>query len=258
MASLRKHWPQYLIEGWGIGTFMLVAGLVAAALASLPPPLSAALTAKPLLGRFIFGLAMGATAISIIYSRWGSLSGAHLNPALTLAYAWLGKIAPWDAIFYIIAQFAGAAGGFALAVLLVPDALRRARDIVTQPGPLGPAVAFAAEFGMTFVLMTVVLHLSNAGPRARFTGIAAGVLVAAFITLEAPLSGMSLNPARTAASAALARDWTSIWIYFTAPPLGMLVAAATYVRMHGTKAVMCAKLNHQPGPCIFRCRYSSP
>jgi aquaporin Z len=70
--------------------------------------------------------------------------------------------------------------------------------------------------------------------------------------VEAPLSGMSLNPARTLASALFTRDWTALWIYFTAPPLGMLLAAHLYVCRRGHAAVFCAKLHHQNEQrCIF-------
>jgi hypothetical protein len=70
---------------------------------------------------------------------------------------------------------------------------------------------------ITFILMTVILHVSNNVRLHKFTGICAGALVAAYITIEAPISGMSMNPARTLASALPAQHWTALWIYFTAP-----------------------------------------
>ena len=112
----------------------------------------------------------------------------------------------------------------------------RANDIVTEPGRSGPAAAFAAELAMTFVLMSAILFVSNAPPNvARFTGLVAACLVAFYIAVEAPLSGMSLNPARTVASALQANQWMAIWLYFIAPPLGMLTAAALYVRLPGAR-----------------------
>jgi aquaporin Z len=76
--------------------------------------------------------------------------------------------------------------------------------------------------------------------------------VALFISLEGPLSGMSMNPARTLGSALFAWDWTALWIYFLAPPAGMLAAAELYVRQRGRGAVFCAKLHHQNAKrCIF-------
>jgi aquaporin Z len=105
--------------------------------------------------------------------------------------------------------------------------------------------------------MSVILRVSNTPRLARYTGLFAGALVATYITIENPLSGMSMNPARTFGSAVNARDWTALWIYFTAPPLGMLAAAEVYVRTRGWRAVFCAKLHHQNDKrCIF-CEYQA-
>jgi aquaporin Z len=118
-------------------------------------------------------------------------------------------------------------------------------------------VAFAAEVLISFVLMSVVLRVSNIRSLNRFTGLCAGLLVATYLTLEAPLSGMSMNPARTFGSAWSARVWSALWLYFLAPSLGMLLAAALYVRGHGAHRVLCAKLHHHNRKrCIFHCRYA--
>ena len=78
-----------------------------------------------------------------------------------------------------------------------------------------------------------------------------------YISLESPLSGMSMNPARSFGSAVAARLWTGLWIYFTAPPLGMLLAAQIYLAVKGAHAVICAKLDHDNHKrCIFRCGYA--
>jgi len=109
---------------------------------------------------------------------------------------------------------------------------------------------------ISFILMSMVLRVSNTPRLARFTGLFAGALVATYISLEAPYSGMSMNPARTFASAVPAQIWTALWIYFTAPPLGMLLAAELYLRQHGVHQVFCAKLHHHNDKrCIFRCGY---
>ena len=127
---------------------------------------------------------------------------------------------------------------------------------VTVPGARGVGVAFLAELAITFVLMTAVLLVSNRPDLNRFTGLCAGALVASYIILEAPLSGMSMNPARTVGSAVHAQVWTASWVYFTAPLLGMLAAAQLYLASQGTQGVRCAKLHHENRQrCIFRCRY---
>jgi aquaporin Z len=124
--------------------------------------------------------------------------------------------------------------------------------VVTVPGISGVALAFLSEVGITFVLMGTVLVVNNTPRFARYTGLFVGQLVFLFITFEAPLSGMSLNPARSFASAYISENWNAWWVYFTAPPLGMLIAAEAYVRLVGVRKVFCAKLHHENSyRCIF-------
>lgn len=104
-------------------------------------------------------------------------------------------------------------------------------------------------------MFAAVLIVSNTPRIARLTGVVCGMLVAAYISCEAPISGMSMNPARTLASAIFAGQWRGIWVYFMAPPLGMFAAAELYLYLFGENGVFCAKLDHAPGrPCIF-CAY---
>jgi aquaporin Z len=120
----------------------------------------------------------------------------------------------------------------------------------------GVAAAFGAEVAISFVTMLTVLAVSSHARLARYTPLFVGALVATWITFEAPLSGMSMNPARSFASAAGAGLFSSLWLYFTAPPLGMLLAAEVFVRVRGARAVHCAKLHHANAQrCIFRCGY---
>jgi aquaporin Z len=240
---------------------MFVAGTLAVALQVLPAPWEQWLALHVTAGRAFFGIAMGLTAMSIIYSPWGARSGAHLNPSVTLAFAWLRKLHPTDAAAYVLAQFFGGAIGFALIARLAGSLLVRppANAIVTKPGPGGVTAAFFSELLIAFVLMSIVLAVSNARvPFSRWTGVAAGTLVALFITVEAPYSGMSMNPARTLASALVGHDFTAIWIYFTAPPLGMFLAAVVFVVVRGRHAVRCGRLNHTgAAECIFNCAYGT-
>jgi aquaporin Z len=246
------------MEAAGLGLFMVVACTFGVWLEHPRSPVPQAIPV-PWLRRLLMGVVMGLTAIGIIYSPWGKQSGAHLNPAVTLTFFRLGKVATWDALFYILAQFAGGLTGvWCIAGVLGPAlAVPSVRYVATVPGMAGTAVAFIAEAGITFVLMSVILQLSNLPRLARYTGLCAGGLVATYITLEAPLSGMSMNPARTLASAVPAQLWTALWIYFTAPLLGMLLAAEVHLRRHGWHSVLCAKLHHQnTRRCIFtRCGY---
>ncbi|HEX6143415.1 MAG TPA: aquaporin [Geminicoccaceae bacterium] len=257
--GLRRHWPEYLMEAAGLGLFMVGAGLFGTLLFH---PSSAVVGAvpDPLLRRGLMGLAMGLTAIALIYSPWGQQSGAHLNPAVTLTFWRLGRIAGADAAFYALAQFTGGVLGIAAVAALVGAAFTAppVSAIATVPGPSGELVALGAEVAIAFGLMAVVLLTANDPRLMRFTGVFAGGLVALFITLEAPLSGMSLNPARSFASALSSGLWQSLWIYFIAPPLGMLLAAEAYCRLGRGARVVCAKLNHATHRrCIFRCGHAA-
>jgi len=250
------HWREYVIEASLLGAFMVSACAFTTLIEHPASPVFRSVP-DPFLRRLLIGCAMGATAIALIYSKWGKRSGAHMNPATTLTFTRLGKVAPRDAVAYAGAQFLGGALGVALSGWILGPLLahERVRWAVTVPGPSGRLAAFAAELGITFVLMTVILRVSNHPRFAAWTGVCAGLLVATYITLEAPFSGMSMNPARTLASAVGAHEWTALWIYFTAPPLGMLLAAEVYLRTRGPGAVFCAKLHHQNSePCIF-CEY---
>src|SRR5262245_52135093 len=185
--------------------------------------------------RALMGFLVGSTVIAIIITPWGKQSGGHFNPAITLTFYRLGKLAFWDAFFYIVAQFAGAAGGVGIAASVLQDASKSSpvRYAVTAPGLFGDAGAFTGEMTISFVLMTGILFASNREPTARYTPYLVGVLYAMFITVEAPLSGMSMNPARTFGSAFGAGYWQAFWIYLIAPTLGMLAGAEVYLWASG-------------------------
>lgn len=259
VSAATKHWPEYLIEAACLGLFM-VSACSFTILLQHPASTIRQMLPSAFARRFVTGLAMGLTAIALIYSPWGKQSGAHLNPSVTLTFFRLGKIEPWDASFYIVAQFIGGTLGVLLSGAIWGHAIaeQNVRYAATVPGARGTGVAFVAELGISFIMMTMVLNVSNSIHIARFTGVIAGALVATYITLEAPLSGMSMSPARSFASAAPGRLWNSLWIYFTAPPLGMMLAAQVYLWLRGKHAVFCAKLHHDNDKrCIFRCNYQA-
>jgi aquaporin Z len=257
IERLRQHWPEYLMEAAGLGLFMLSAATFATLLEHPMSPVRQALP-DAFARRVLMGLAMGSTAVALIYSAIGARSGAHLNPATTLTFYRLGRVHAGDATGYVIAQFAGGLVGISLAALALGPRLSvpTVNYVATHPGMWGTGAAFAAEIIITFVLMTVILHVSNHARWSRYTGLCAGLLVATYITVEAPISGMSMNPARSFGPALLARDVATLWIYFIAPPLGMLTAAEVFVRTMGLERVFCAKLHHHTtARCIFHCRF---
>jgi aquaporin Z len=245
IEALRAHWPEYLMEAAALGAFMVSA----CAFGVLLPNLLADGFERRLAG----GIGMGLTAVAIMHSPWGKRSGAHINPAVTLSFWWLGKIAAWDAVFYIAAQIAGGAAGVASARLLIGRAVADVNYVVTTPGAHGSWIAFAAEFAISCLMLSTVLRVANSRRWTKATPWVAGCLVAAFITFESPLSGMSMNPARSFGSAVSAGVWRGFWVYLLAPPLAMLTAARGY-----RGAVFCAKYHHHNGQrCIFRCNYGA-
>ena len=228
--AMFEHWPEYLMEAALLGVFMMSACVFCTLLEYPRSPVRLAI-GEPVLRRLLMGISMGLTAIAIVYSPWGRRSGAHINPSFSLTFFRLGKIGAWDALFYIVSQFAGAfLGVVAVSFFLGPRLADPAvQYVVTVPGPSGPWAALFAEFAISFCLMATVL-ISSSHPRLRcYTGMFVGLLLAIYVTLEAPISGMSMNPARSFGSGFAAHIWNGFWVYFIGPTLGMLAAGEIYL-----------------------------
>jgi len=244
-----SHWLEYLTEAGLVGLVMIIACTLGVVLGHPASPAVHALP-DPFTRRALLGLAVGATVIAMTYSPAGMRSGGHLNPSMTLAFLWLRKVRTRDAVGYVAAQLAGASAGVLVAWAALGRRLAHpaVHFITTRPGPAGASVAFAAEAAISFVLMGVVL-LVSASRHAAWTGVCAGLLVAVYVTFEGPISGMSMNPARSLGSALPARELRGIWIYAIAPPFGMLAAASLLRRRAADSS---AKLFHSAKvPCIF-------
>jgi aquaporin Z len=251
--SLRLHWPEYLMEAGESAIYLFSACAIATLLWHPASPVQRYVSSDTV-RRMLMGLAMGATVIAIVLSPWGKQSGAHFNPAVTLTFYRLGKVALWDAAFYWSAQFLGAVAGVALACLALQGspAHEAVHYAATIPGNYGDTIAFVAELALSFVLMYAILVTSNHKALAPYTRYIAALLIASYIAFESPLSGMSTNPARTFAPAFYGSYWHALWIYFSAPPLGMLAAAEVFLLARRGKAPFCAKLDHQNEKrCIF-------
>jgi aquaporin Z len=218
------HWKELLIEAWALGTFMISAALCTILIESTIGP------EHRILKNLLTGLAMGITAIGIIYSPWGRLSGAHMNPAMSFTMLMLKKMDRYTAWLYIAVQFIGGIIGLEIINLFFKDKLMQSNInyVQTLPGPPGILVAFSGEFIISFMLILMVLFSGNEKTTRRYTGLFAGILITLFITFESPLSGMSMNPARTLASAFVAGNFHYVWLYFLAPVAGMLSAAFSW------------------------------
>ena len=250
MRRFVAHLPEYGIEAALLGVFMLSACGFGVLLEHPESPIRQAI-GDPTLRRVLMGFAMGTTAVAIIYSPWGGRSGAHINPATTLTFWRLGRIRGVDVAGYVGAQVLGAVLGVALASALLGPRLADAsvRFVITRPGRWGPVPALLAEVAISAILMGLVVRLT--GSRlARYTGLVVGLLVATYISIEAPISGMSMNPARSLGSAWGAGEWGALWIYVVGPLLGMNLGALLATRACDRTA--CPKLNHPDSQrCIF-------
>ena len=255
MEALRRHWFLYVYEGAELAWFMVAACVATVVLFGVGSPVVGWVPSAAW-RRLVMGAAMGGTAVMIIHSPMGKRSGAHFNPAITLTYLWLGKIGVWDGVGYVVGQFAGGVAGVGLVKLAMGRALAQPSVdyAVTVPGIGGTAGAFGAELFMASLLMGVVLVMTNRRGLAAYTSYAVGVLITGYVFFFAPVSGFSINPARTVGSAVWAGVWTAEWVYFVAPLMGMFGAAALYVHWFGIEGVLCAKLHAAPSVlCPFEC-----
>jgi aquaporin Z len=256
-GAFERNWPLYIYEGAELAIFMISACFSTVLLFDPSYP-ALRLIPDAVFRRILMGILMGATAVFIIKSPMGKRSGAHFNPAITLTYLRLGKIAIWDAVFYVGFQFIGGVVGVGVSALLLRSSLASpaADYAVTVPGKYGTAAAFFAELFMAAFLMGVVLWISNQPSIAKYTSYCVGVLIAFYVVFFAPVSGFSINPARTTGSAVFAGVWTAGWLYFVAPLLGMTGSAEVYLRIYGADRILCAKLDPDSKyPCPFICHY---
>ena len=228
LHALTHHWRAYLLEALGLMAFMLGAGAFGTLFMYPDSPVAQAMP-SPLAARAGLGACMGLVTFGIV-SAIGKQTGAHINPAVTWAFWRQGKIGGWDATFYTLAQFAGAmlAPVILLAAIGEPFAHEKVMHATSQPGLDGSGVAWTAEFVITFILMTVILFVLDSKRLKDALPVIVGALIAVYITFESPLSGMSMNPARSFGSALTAGEWKGMWVYFTAPVLATLLAVEVH------------------------------
>jgi aquaporin NIP len=165
-------------------------------------------------------LTFGLVVLAMIYAV-GDVSGAHLNPAVTLGFFAARRMETREVLPYIISQFAGALAASGVLRCLFPQ---HATLGATEPSGSNMQ-SFVLEAILTCLLMFVILSVSTG---AKEKGITAGIAVGAIITLEAlfagPICGASMNPARSLGPSLVSAHWHSLWLYLIAPPLGALAA----------------------------------
>jgi aquaporin Z len=190
----------------------------------------------------ITGALFGATGSLVAVSPIGRRSGAHLNPAITVAFWITGHVHPHDVAGYWAAQVGGAIAGTAVGASLWGDAARSVDFAVTRPGAgVSTAAAVGIEALMTAILVTTVLRFLSSRRLMRWTPLATWVVVTMLVWQGAPYTGTSLNPARSAGPALVAGDFRHLWVYFAGPLLGG-AAAAVLSRALPRRQPMTARL----------------
>lgn len=239
--ALRRHWPYYLVEAAGPATFLIVSSAAAVVFHHPNSAVARAFGPNEMGQRVGLGSVIAVLIMAMAYSPWGKRSGAHFNPAVTLGFWQLGHIRAADAVWYVVFQFAGAlAAGFAMFHLLQPwFGYPAIHYNITRPiaGDYGWLWALLAEIGISAVFMLVLLRALHSARLKEWAGALAGLMLAVFIVFEAPVSGMSLNPARSTGTAAAAGLAPALWLYFVGPPLAMWAAAVWLGRYRDRKAL---------------------
>jgi aquaporin Z len=241
------HWPEYGAELLGTA-FLLFAGVSAVIIdfgtgspvAGDLPDQSARL--------LVTGLLFAGSGSLVAISPLGRLSGGHINPAVSLAFWMHGKMRHIDLGGYVVSQFLGAILGSSLVVIVWGERASSIGDGVTVPGAGFPLwTVFLAEVSLTFLLVIFIFHFVSSHRLMRWTPLMVWILVGVMVWLEAPISGTSLNPARSLGPALVSWTWHDQWIYFLAPPLGALLAVVIFrLLTAGERDVLTGKLFHVP------------
>jgi aquaporin NIP len=185
-------------------------------------------------------LTFGLIVMAVIYTV-GDVSGAHINPAVSVGFFAAGRLDATSLLPYIASQIGGALAASGLLRILFP--LHRTLGATLPAGSI--VQSFVLEIVLTAILMWVILSVSHG---AKERGITAGLAIGSVVGLEAlfagPISGASMNPARSLAPAVVALEWTALWLYVAAPVCGALigVVACRMIRAEGC----CATI---PDPC---------
>lgn len=180
-------------------------------------------------GHIGVAITFGLIILAMIYS-FGDTSGAHFNPAVTVAF-WVARLFNGRQLLpYIASQTAGAFLATVVLKFLFPDNINLGSTI-----PAGSSMqSFVLEFILTFFLMTVILNVSQG---SKEVGVLAGIAIGSTVGLEAmfagPICGASMNPARSLAPAIVSGNIQTLWLYLLAPTAGAITATVTWLAMRG-------------------------
>ena len=206
----------------GLGVFALVFAGCGAIVTEAEHPGS--------LGVVGIALVFGLIVMAMIYAT-GHLSGAHLNPAVTLAFALTRHFPRAEAGAYLLAQVLGAIAAAALLAAVWPG---QSAELGATVPSVGAGSAFVYEVVLTAFLMFVIIAVAT---DTRAVGAAAAIAIGGTVGLDAlfggPVTGASMNPARSLGPALVAGEFSDLWIYLLAPPLGAALGALAYQLVRG-------------------------
>jgi MIP family channel proteins len=203
-----------------IGTAALVffaAGsvMMTAALGGLPGPLMS-------------GLASGTIVTVMVWALYG-VSGAHLNPALSVTLALFGEFPLRRLPGYIVAQLAGSAAAAAMLFLALGTAGRMGTNLPNTSLGIGHGLAFGLEILLSFLMMLVIRAAFAAEePLRQFASLPIGAIVGIEVMLMGPVAGAAMNPARAFGPTLLLGEWSAFWIYAVGPLVGLIAAALVW------------------------------
>ncbi len=246
--SLKPQWRRYAAElaGTAILVFFGVGAVALDFAASSPVP---HLIPAAWLRRLLPGALFGSAGALVAVSPLGRSSGAHLNPAISFAFWLQAKLGGSDLAGYVAAQCAGALLGISALVSIFSLPLSQINDGATLPDPRLPIwVAFLGEVGATWVLVAAIFFMLGHRRTMVYTPLAVVLTVAVLVCLEAPLSGTSMNPARTFGPDLVRASFGWLWLYCIAPLLGAGLAVLSF-RLPGvrSRAPLTAHLFHVEG-----------
>jgi len=220
------------MESLAIAGFILSAAFTTIFLEHPDSPVAQTILAvHPLLKSIILGLVMGIYIISIALAV-GKLSGGHANPIITWAFFRIKKISFANFCAYCTAQFSGAIAAVLLLHLTFGKIFEHPLINYSLSKPKSGhslSASFIAEFIISFIFVITTLFVLSSKKLEKYNAFIAGLLIALFLIIELPYSGMSMNPARSFASALIAWKWEEIWVYFVAPVIAMLLATEIFL-----------------------------
>jgi aquaporin Z len=216
-------WQPFLSEFIGTGALVLVGLSLVILMFGTGSPMARLIPSEGL-RRLITGFLFGTTGATVALSPVGKVSGAHINPAVTLAFRLMGKLDLRTTLGYVAAQLAGAVAGS--LPLLIWGAMGKSVDFgATAPGPGIPSwAALLGEAATTFTMVSLLAVFLGFRRIRPFTPAIFPPLYALMVWAEAPISGTSTNPARSLGPAVVSGQWQSWWVYWIGPMIGMLLA----------------------------------